>query len=135
MAKLTKKQKKIAHNVKIVGLIFSLALIFSSLLFDVFLIVVDILPFKYLAIFLGVTNLFVFLFVRVMIKIKYRIWFKIFVMFLSFICILLCALGCVYINKTYNFMDKIKSRNMIIENYYVIVSKDSKISFFLLTRK
>lgn len=123
--KLNKKRKK---AIKIIGLIFSFVLILSSVVFDIFLGYTNVLPFKYFALFVSITNIFVFLFCIVMIRIKYKIWFKCLVMFLSTIYIIICFIGCVYINKTYDFMNKIKSRNMMTENYYIIVNKNSSYS-------
>lgn len=124
---MNKKNKKggINKNMKIFFLIFSLALIFFSLLFDVFILVVDILPSKYLLILLLGTNFFVALNVCIMLKRKFKLWFKFIITFFSLIFILLFIIGCIYINKTYNFMGRIKSNGMITETYYIITTKDS----------
>ena len=123
MPKKNKKTKK--KQIKIIGVVVSLLLIFFSLLFDVFLCVVDVLPFKYLSIILVGTNLFVLLFVIFMVKRKFKIWLKFVSIFFSILMIFVFIVGCIYINKTYDFMGKIKARETVTENYYVIVNKDS----------
>lgn len=122
--KKIKKQKKIIRNI---GIIFSLILILSSIVFDIFVYGVNILPTKYFLPLIIISNLFIVLFSIVLIKPKFRIWFKIFVMLISMLICIIFWIGCSYINKTYHFMDKIRSRNMITEKYYVVVNKDSKI--------
>lgn len=125
MAKKVSK-KKMKKQIKIVMLITSLLLIFCSLLFDVFLGVVDVLPLKYFAPILVVTNLFVFLFICGMIKSKLKLWVRFTAMFFSILMILIFMIGCIYINKTYDFVGKIQAKDLVKENYYVLVNKDSK---------
>lgn len=124
MAKKVSKKKK-NKKIMIIMLVMSLLLIFSSFLFDVFLGVVDVLPMKYFSLILIVTNLFVFLFVLIMLKRKFKLWFRFTAMFFSLIMIFIFMVGCVYINKTYDFMGKIQAKDLISENYYILVSKDS----------
>lgn len=119
------KKKVMSKKMKMFFLVFSLSLIFFSLLFDVFILVVDILPLKYLLVLLLGTNFFVALNVCIMLKRKFKLWFKFIITFFSLIFILLFIIGCIYINKTYNFMDRIKSKGMITETYYIITTKDS----------
>lgn len=120
--KKIQKQKKIIRNV---GIIFSLILILSSIVFDIFVYGVNVLPTKYFLPLVLVSNLFIVLFSIVLIKPKFRIWFKIVVMIISMLLCIIFWIGCSYINKTYHFMDKIRSQGMITETYYVMVSKDS----------
>ena len=120
--KKIQKQKKIIRNV---GIIFSLILILSSIVFDIFVYGVNVLPTKYFLPLVLVSNLFIVLFSIVLIKPKFRIWFKIIVMIISMLLCIIFWIGCSYINKTYHFMDKIRSQGMITETYYVMVSKDS----------
>lgn len=124
---MTKKvsKKKMKKQIKIAMLVISLLLVFCSLLFDVFLGVVDVLPLKYFLPILIVTNLFVFLFVCGMIKSKLKLWVRFVCMFFSIIMILIFMIGCIYINKTYDFMGKIQAKDLVKENYFVLVNKDS----------
>ena len=118
-------KRKYKKQIKIMMLVVSLLLVFFSLLFDVFLGVVDILPTKYfLAIFIG-TNLFVFLFVSIMVKRKFKLWIKFVCVFFSIILMFIFIVGCIYINKTYDFIGKIQAKDVIKENYYIYVDKNS----------
>lgn len=122
--KKVQKQKKIIRNI---GIIFSLVFILSSIIFDIFVYGVNILPIKYFLPLVIISNLFVALFSIILIKPKFRIWFKILIMLISMMICIVFWIGCSYINKTYHFMDKIRSRNIITEKYYVVVNKDSGI--------
>ena len=115
------KKKKL----KKVGIFFAILLVLSLVTFDIFLLYTDILPLKYLIIYLSVSTLLVFLFTRVLLLRKFKIWIKCVVMFLSLIFILIFTIGCIYINKTYDFLGKISSRGEMTEKYYVMINTNS----------
>ncbi len=121
--KKIKKQKKIIRNI---GIVFSLILFVSSIVFDIFVGGVNVLPNKYFLPLVLISNLFIILFSIVLIKPKFRIWFKVIIMLMGMFFCIIFWIGCSYINKTYHFMDKIRSQGMITETYYVVVNKDSK---------
>lgn len=121
--KKIKKQKKIIRNI---GILFSLILIVSSIVFDIFVGGVNILPNKYFLPLVLISNLFIILFSIVLIKPKFRIWFKVIIMLIGMFFCIIFWMGCSYINKTYHFMDKIRQQGMITETYYIVVNKDSK---------
>ncbi len=118
--------KKKIKKIKLIGLITSFLLVLTLIIFYIFIIGVDVLPLKYLAPLVAISSIFVFLFIYVMLKRKFRLWLKCVCIFLSIILIIVFIGACVYINKTYSFLDKIQAREMITENYYVMVSNESK---------
>ena len=126
MSKKVSKQK--VKKMKLIGLITSFFLVISSIIFYIFVIGADVLPFKYLAPLITICVIFVLLFVNVMLRRKFRIWLKCFCIFLSIVLIIIFIGACVYINKTYSFLDKIQARDMVTENYYVMILNDSKYS-------
>ena len=84
--KKIKKQKKIIRNI---GIVFSLILIISSIVFDIFVGGVNVLPNKYFLPLVLISNLFIILFSIVLIKPKFRIWFKVIIMLMGmFMCII-----------------------------------------------
>ncbi len=121
--KKIKKQKKIIRNI---GIVFSFILIVSSIVFDIFVGGVNVLPTKYFLPLVLISNLFIALFSIVLIKPKFRIWFKVIIMLIGMFMCIIFWIGCSYINKTYHFMDKIREQGMITETYYVVVNKNSK---------
>ena len=100
--KKIKKQKKIIRNI---GIVFSLILIVSSIVFDIFVGGVNVLPNKYFLPLVLISNLFIVLFSIVLIKPKFRIWFKVIIMLIGMLFCIIFWIGCSYINKTYHFMD------------------------------
>ncbi|HPF83770.1 MAG TPA: LCP family protein, partial [Bacilli bacterium] len=55
---------------------------------------------------------------------KFKAWIKIVINVISVIVIGMFAIIFFYINRTYDFMDKITSKNTITEKYYVMVKKE-----------
>lgn len=122
-----KKHIKNTKQFKLTCLVVSLLLGFMSILFDAFLLYVNILPMKYLLPLLTILSLFELLFIYILIKRKFKLWLKIISIFFSIIFSFIFIIGCTYIFKTYDFMDKIKSKNVQTEEYYIMVNKDSNI--------
>lgn len=120
-----KKKKKI---LSIIGIFISIILILSVGIGTFAVIYVNILPLLYLALFIGLILFVTALFCNILIKKKFKIWLKIIVMILSVVIIIIALVGTFYVNRTYHFMDSIKSKNTVTENYYVVINKDSKIT-------
>lgn len=120
-----KKKKKILN---IIGIFISIILILSVGIGTFAVIYINILPLLYLTLFIGLTLFITVLFCNILIKKKFKIWLKIIVMILSVVIIIIALVGTFYVNRTYHFMDSIKSKNTVTENYYVVINKDSKIT-------
>lgn len=116
-----KKKKKVLLTSKIVA---SLLILFAAIFVTV-ITICDILPTKYLVLMqigiFGITLLNSW----ILFDKKFKIWIKSFIIFLSSLYIILYSIGLIYIQKTYDFMDKIKYRGYITERYYVLVNIDS----------
>lgn len=125
--KTNKKSIKNNKNFRLVCLIFSIVFCFFSLLFDFFLIYADILPLKFFIPLIVILSLFEYFLVFVILKKKFRLWLKYLAMFFSVLFSFLFLIGCIYIFKAYDFMGKIRSKNIMTEEYYVMVKKNSKI--------
>lgn len=117
-----KKKKEIVNKI---GIIISMLLLVSTVFIVGVITYCNILPIKYLLLFYLLTIIFIGLIILFLIKKKFKIWVKITSIFLSIVIIVIYSFIFFYINRTYNFMDRIKSRNMMTEIYYVVTSNES----------
>lgn len=118
------KSKKMKKTL-LIGRIIACILILLSAVFVTVVTICNILPFKYLILLQGIVFLFVFLNSWFLISKTFRLWVKSVAMFISVIIILVLSVGLIYIQKTYDFMDKIKYRGYITEKYYVVINNES----------
>lgn len=122
MSKKSKKQNKKIQSVSIVIFILYLLISFITLGIVIYL---NVLPFKYISILLLIYVIFTLLFGLFIVKRNIKSGFKIFMDIILCIFIMIYSFGLVYLNKTLNFMDKIKSKGYQTEEYYVLVLKNS----------
>ncbi len=118
-------RNKKAKKTLLVGRIIACILILISAAFVTAITLCDVLPFKYLIILQAGLFGFVFLNSWFLFSKKFRIWLKSIAIFFSLLVIFILSVGLIYIQKTYNFMDKIKYRGYITEKYYVLVNNES----------
>ena len=119
IAKKKKKFKKFGIGVSII-------LAITFIVFSFFIIKVDVLPIKYLIPFLIILLGIIGFNIYILINKKFKLWLKYLSTLISLIIATIFIIGCVYINKTYNFMDNIGNNNTIKEKYYVVENKESK---------
>ena len=122
MSKLKHKKKKKISLSKIIAL---LLLIVSTLL-TVQVIIVDIVPTKYLIAFIGIMLLINFITMLVIFKKSNKKKLKRTVTGFAVFFILLFSLVYAYLLKTSGFLDSIEETGYKIENYSVIVKESSK---------
>lgn len=125
-----KNKKRRRRNKKpiiiISSIIFLILLIISIILFGT-VIKLNIIPVKFLYILIiGYIVLLIGIGI-VSIKNKFKIWFKIFIDIISIIIIAVFSFLLFYLNSTLHFMNKIQAEEYQIENYYVLVNKNSNI--------
>ena len=118
-------RNKKAKKTLLVGRIIACILILISAAFVTAITLCDVLPFKYLILLQAGLFGFVFLNSWFLFSKKFRIWLKSIAIFFSLLVIFILSVGLIYIQKTYNFMDKIKYRGYITEKYYVLVNNES----------
>lgn len=109
----------------ILGKVFSSLLLLTFAFLIYLIMVMNILPIKVLLPIILVLGLFLVLFIYCMLNKKVKIGVKTFVIILSILCSLVNIMGILYINKTFLFFDKIKEKNYITEDYYVMVNINS----------
>lgn len=126
---MSKKNK--GNNKKYINIIsvaiFILLLLITLGLFGI-IISLDILPLKYLIPMLIIFTLIYLSIGKVVFSKKIRIWVKIFIDIVCVVLIAICLFVYYYLNSTLHFMDKIKADGYQIENYYVLVDKNSSIN-------
>ncbi len=122
MSKKSKKQNKKIQSISIVIFILYLLISFITLGIVTYL---NVLPFKYISILLLIYVIFTLLFGLFIVKKNINSGFKIFMDIILCIFIMIYSFGLVYLNKTLNFMDKIKSKGYQTEEYYILVLKNS----------
>ena len=118
------RSKKVKKTL-LISRIIACLLILISAVFVTVVTISDILPFKYLILMQGVMFVFIFLNSWFLISKTFRIWVKSMAIFVSVIIILALSIGLIYIQKTYDFMGKIKYRGYITEKYYVLINNES----------
>lgn len=117
--KSTKKKITLVSRI-IFGLLFVISIIALSIILSL-----KMIPVKYVIPFLIVYGLILFGIGIVTIKTKFKNWLKILMDVISIILIVGISFGLYYLNTTLNFMDKIKTKDYQLEDYYVLVLKDS----------
>lgn len=121
-----KKDKKKGVNIVSI-IIFIILLLISIVLFGT-VVSLGILPLKYLIPLLIILGLIYFGMSKLIFTKKIKIWVKITLDIISVILIALYVFIFYCLNSTLNFMDQIQAENYQIENYYVLVHKDSGIT-------
>ena len=121
--KSKKKQNKKIHIIS--NVILFIYLIISLFLLGI-IIKLSVLPLKYILMILPIYALFTLLFSFSIIKKNIKSGIKIFIDVILSILIIIYSAGLIYLNKALNFMDKIRAKDYQIEEYYVLVLKDSK---------
>ena len=117
----TKKKKKAL----LIGRIIAAILILISAIFITAISICNLLPFKYQILLQLITFFFVFFNSWFLISKKFKLWIKSIAIFVCTIIIIILSIGLFYIERTYNFLDKIKYRGYLTEKYYVIINNDS----------
>lgn len=124
MAKKKNKKKKII--VQRIGTVLSVFLLAISFVFLIMLFRVSVLPTKYLLVVLTLYIVVVGLSLAIMLIPKIKTKLKIGVEVIATILIVFISFVSFYLYKTMDFMGNIKAKDYQIENYYVIVLKDSQ---------
>ena len=123
MSRKSKKQNKKIYIIS--NIILFIYLIVSLFLLGI-IIKLSVIPLKYILIIIPIYLIFTLLFSFLIIKKNIKNGIKIFIDVILSILIIIYSAGLIYLNKTLNFMDKIKAKDYQIEEYYVLVLKDSK---------
>lgn len=110
---------------KILGIVISILLIFSSFLLCGMIIMGNFLPTMYLIPVLAIIIVLAVAFAIIMChpKTKYAIKTTFFIISLLFTGVYL--VGIIYLNQTFSFFDSLKGQDYITEKYYVLVNQDS----------
>lgn len=124
MAKKSKKQNKVI--IQRIGNCASILLLAISFVFFGMLLRVNVLPPKYLTIVLIIYLPIVILLLIFMEVTNIKSNIKIGAEIVSTIMIIVLSFVSFYLYKTIDFMGNIKAKDYQIENYYVVVLKDSK---------
>lgn len=126
----TKKKKK--NKLKKLNIfLLIVSFIWLILIFlNTFLVVkYDVLPFKYLIIFLFLVVILPILLMSFLIRKKVKKGFKIFNLIIGIIYIIILSFSFFYLNKTFTFLDDFTtSYNYEVKNYAVLVLKSSEYS-------
>lgn len=117
---IKKKNKKVTM---ISRFIFGMLLLISIVFFGI-IIILNIIPKKYLLPIIFSCILYLFISFICQCKLKTKIGIKYFFNFISCILLVILSFGIFYMYKTMNFMDIIGAKDYELENYYVIVLKD-----------
>lgn len=122
MAKARHKKKKKISFSKIIALL----LLVSSVLLSVEVIAIDIIPSKYIAIFIGIMIFINFIVDISVFRKTGKKGLKRFMTGIAVIFIFLFTAAFIYLVKTMGFLNNIKGSEYKIENYSVVVRKSSK---------
>jgi len=114
-----KKSKKI---INIISLIIGIMLILFSFIIALAIAYCNILPTKYLILVYLVIALIILLPTIILIKKKFKSWCKITSAILSIVLMIMYSFIIFYIDSSYDFMDRIKSRNLVTETYYIVIN-------------
>jgi len=123
MAKI--KSKKFRKIINIISMIIGLIYIVTLITFNYMVLFLNILPTKYLIIYIIIMLFLLSVFTAFFFLKKIKTGIKIFSCFIGLIFSLIFVFGCYYIDKTYDFMEKIGVKGTTIEEYYVVVNSDS----------
>ena len=115
------KKKKKTNKFYIIN---SIILGIISIISILFIIKLDILPLKYLIPLILSLILIPLILIILMINKKIKKKIKKIISIISIIIIIILSLILFYMNKTYNFLNSLKNKGYIIENYSVIVLKN-----------
>lgn len=126
MAKRISKKTRILHQR--IGKVLSILLLIVSFIFFGMIWSINVLPIKYMAILLGIYIPIFFILILFMLIKTLKLKIKIPCEIISVIIIFILFLGITYLNKTMNFMGKIKEKKYQTENYYMVVLEDSNYS-------
>lgn len=122
---MKKNKKNTKKKISLISkIIFVIYLIISIILMGIVLSL-KVLPSKYLMILLPIYILFSAGSGFIVFKNKFKNWLKILMDVICVILVIIMCFGLYYLSTTLNFMDKIKSKDYQIEEYYVIVPKNS----------
>lgn len=123
MARKSIKKKRILCQK--IGKVFSLLLGGVSLIFFGMLFKMSVLPTKYMSILLMIYIPICLILILFMLLKNLKLRIKIPCEVISFFLTLLLSFGIFYMYKTMNFMGNIKTKKYQVENYYVVVLKNS----------
>ncbi len=120
------KASKTKQVFKILGIIISILLVFSSFILCGMIIMSNFLPTMYLIPVLAIIIVLAVAFAIIMChpKTKYAIKTTFFIISLLFTGVYL--VGIIYLNQTFSFFDSLKGQDYITEKYYVLVNQDSE---------
>lgn len=118
---IKKKNKRVTT---ISRLIFGMLLLLSIVFFGT-IILLNVIPKKYLLPIIFSYILYLFISFVCQCKLKNKVEIKYFFDFISCILLAIVSFGIFYMYKTMNFMDIIGAKNYELENYYIISLKDS----------
>ena len=121
-----KRSKKTKKVINIISIIVGIIYFISFITFNYMILYLNVLPTKYLIPYLAIMILLFIVFIVFFFVKKIKSGIKIFSVLIGIIFSLIFGFGSFYISKTYDFMDKIGSKNMTIEEYYVVVNNDSE---------
>lgn len=120
------KASKTKQVFKILGIIISISLVFTSFILCGMIIMSNFLPTMYLIPVLAIIIVLAVAFAIIMChpKTKYAIKTTFFIISLLFTGVYL--VGIIYLNQTFSFFDSLKGQDYITEKYYVLVNQDSE---------
>ena len=122
-----KKKKKKLKKAKIVNLLLSLIWIILIIINSYLIFKFDVLPTKYLTLFVLIVDLLPILLILFIHNKKIIKPVRIFSIFVELLFIIVLSVSFFYLNKTFNFIDSINDELVQKEDYYVKVLNDSKI--------
>ena len=126
---MKKNKKKKVKKLNIYLLIISIVMILMIILNTYLIIKYDVLPLKYLIIYLLLVVIIPFLIIFLIIKKKKGYALKVFLSIIEIIYILILGFAFYYLNQTFNFLDDFTTNNTYqIKNFYVVALKSSEFS-------
>lgn len=127
MTKKTKKEKKkSSKKLGIIGKIIYAIFAISGIIFLATILSLGVLPKSYIATFIGIFALILLIFGFFTLSKKLHKIAKIICIIFEVILSAIFIIGLFFINETTGFLSGILANNYQIEEYYVIVKKDSK---------
>lgn len=124
---MKKNKKKKVKKLNIYLFIISIIMVLMILLNTYLIIKYDVLPLKYLIIYLLFVVIIPFLIIFLIIKKKKGYTLKVFLSIIEIIYIVILGFAFYYLNHTFNFLDDFTSNNTYqIKNFYVVTLKSSE---------
>ncbi len=124
---MKKNKKKKVKKLNIYLFIISLVMVLMILLNTYLIIKYDVLPLKYLIIYLLLVVIIPFLIIFLIIKKKKGYALKVFLSIIEIIYVVILGFAFYYLNHTFNFLDDFTSNNTYqIKNFYVVTLKSSE---------